>query len=186
MPRNQQDPPGCIIDASHVELAPRVQLTKEMSGRSLRGRSAQAQVQVRGYKEEKLELAVRTLCFICLSYRSLPDTRTVLLLSLRLPHFPSRYYPHPVAVIAPTASLRTLLAPPRRNFRQVGLSSRRRTARRWVATLAPFRFRCVLCEKCLFIEHPCVKISSGSESLRARVRRAVGVSRSVRSRFAGE
>jgi len=54
----------------HMKLAPRVHLTKEMSGRSLRGRSAQAQVQVRGYKEEKLGLAVRTLCFICPSYRS--------------------------------------------------------------------------------------------------------------------
>lgn len=37
---------------------------------ALRGWSAQAQVQVRGYKEEKLGLAVRTLCFICPSYRS--------------------------------------------------------------------------------------------------------------------
>lgn len=44
--------------------------TKEPSGRSLRGRSAQAQVQVRGYKEEKLELAARTLCFICPSFAS--------------------------------------------------------------------------------------------------------------------
>lgn len=54
----------------HMKLAPWVHLTKEMSGRSLRGRSAQAQVQVRGYKEEKLGLAVRTLCFICPSHRS--------------------------------------------------------------------------------------------------------------------
>ena len=37
---------------------------------ALRGRSAQAQVQVRGYKEEKLELAARTLCFICPSFAS--------------------------------------------------------------------------------------------------------------------
>lgn len=44
--------------------------TKGPSGRSLRGRSAQAQVQVRGYKEEKLELAARTLCFICPSFAS--------------------------------------------------------------------------------------------------------------------
>lgn len=44
--------------------------TKEPSGRSLRGRSAQAQVQVRGYKEEKLGLAARTLCFICPSLAS--------------------------------------------------------------------------------------------------------------------
>ncbi|CAL1685419.1 unnamed protein product [Lasius platythorax] len=51
-------------------LALRDRPMKEMSGWSLRGRSAQAQVQVRGYKEEKLGLAVRTLCFICPSYRS--------------------------------------------------------------------------------------------------------------------
>ena len=44
--------------------------TKGPSGRSLRGRTAQAQVQVRGYKEEKLELAARTLCFICPSFAS--------------------------------------------------------------------------------------------------------------------
>lgn len=48
----------------------RAERTKKPSGRSLRGRSAQAQVQVRGYKEEKLELAARTLCFICPSIAS--------------------------------------------------------------------------------------------------------------------
>lgn len=63
-------------------LALRDRSTKEMSGRSLRGRSAQAQVQVRGYKEEKLGLAVRTLCFICPSYRSHNRSRH--------PHFLSR------------------------------------------------------------------------------------------------
>lgn len=73
--------------------------TKGPSGRSLRGRSAQAQVQVRGYKEEKLELAARTLCFICPSFAScalvrcsftqcsplLSPSLYLSLLSLRLP-----------------------------------------------------------------------------------------------------
>lgn len=80
MLRNQDG--WCIRGWCTWNLALRDRSTKEMSGRSLRGRSAQAQVQVRGYKEEKLGLAVRTLCFICPSYRSYNRSRH--------PHFLSR------------------------------------------------------------------------------------------------
>lgn len=64
---NQED--GCIIGARGAWLCETGRWRKWADG-ALRGRSAQAQVQVRGYKEEKLGLAVRTLCFICPSYRS--------------------------------------------------------------------------------------------------------------------
>lgn len=67
MLRNQED--GCIIGARGAWLCETGRWRKWANG-ALRGRSAQAQVQVRGYKEEKLGLAVRTLCFICPSYRS--------------------------------------------------------------------------------------------------------------------
>lgn len=63
---------------------------KEQSARSLEDRSAQAQVvQVRGYKESKLDLLVRILCFMCPlfgSYYCFYDSnRRVILNSIFIP-----------------------------------------------------------------------------------------------------